>query len=69
MNTYRVIRVESGHWAVEWRVSGVRQGLVWGYFDNEGDARLTACNLAVMEYREARRVSSQGGRGQRRWAA
>ncbi|MEJ0046664.1 MAG: hypothetical protein WDN04_11535 [Rhodospirillales bacterium] len=53
MSTYRVIQVESGHWALEWWVDGVRQGLVWGWFDDEGDALLARCDLVAMEFREA----------------
>jgi hypothetical protein len=55
MNTYRPVRVESGHWAVEWRVDGVRQGLVWGWFATEGEAIFTAYDLALIEHQEADR--------------
>jgi hypothetical protein len=55
MSTYRAIRVESGHWVLEWWVRGVRQGLVWGWFETEADALLARCDLVTMEYREAPR--------------
>lgn len=65
MNTYRAIRVESGHWAIEWWVKGVRKSLVWGWFATEGEALFAACDLATMEFQEGIRSAPFDHRRQR----
>jgi hypothetical protein len=52
MNTYRLMKLESGRWGIEWLVDGRSQGLVWGWFATEGVALFAAIDLASMEHRE-----------------
>jgi hypothetical protein len=52
VNTYRVMPLESGRWAVEWLVDGVVQGLTYGTFSSRSEAAFYAYELSKMEVRE-----------------
>ncbi len=49
MNTYRVMPLRSGRWAVEWSSNGTPMGLVPGTFDTEAETQFAAYELAKME--------------------
>ena len=55
VNTYCAVLTEAGHWAVEWYVDDVRQGLVWGWHATQLAAMTMVLDLARMEYLEASR--------------
>lgn len=42
MNTYQAVKTNEGFWTVEWAVSGIVLGHVFGEFRSEGEALLGA---------------------------
>jgi hypothetical protein len=49
VNTYRVVPVSPGRWAVEWSADGKVIGPVYGTFDSETEALFAAYGLSRME--------------------